>query len=333
MIEAVPSSFAVFWAAVIVFALLVYVVLDGFDLGVGILFGTTRDPKLRGEMMSAIAPYWDGNETWLIVVGATLFAAFPTVYAIFLPAFYLPVLLLLFGLIFRGVAFEFRGRGGPQWLWDGGFTIGSAVIAFVQGAAIGALISGVSVKNGQYSGGSFDWLRPFPVLCGLGLVCGYALLGAGWLILKSNGAARAWAYRRVLWLAAATTAFAVLAGVGALGELKAAGIVYASRPWAILFPVIATLAMICVIAGAWARQNSIPFVMTGVFFVAAFLTLPCLLWPYMIPYAVTVADAAAPEASLSFLFWGAGLFVLPVVAFYTGAVYWFFRAGTTDVKY
>lgn len=333
MIDASPSSFAMFWAAVIVFALLVYVILDGFDLGVGILFGTTRDEALRSRMMSSIAPFWDGNETWLIVVGATLFAAFPMVYAIFLPAFYLPVLLLLFGLIFRGIAFEFRGRGGPQWLWNGGFAIGSAIIAFVQGAALGAMIRGVAVENGQYAGGSFDWLRPFPVLTGLGLVCGYALLGAAWLILKSEGDLREWAYRRAPWLVAATAAFCAVAAWGALGELARIGVNYLDRPWAILFPVIATLALIGVLLGVRARQDGLPFMMTCVFFVSAFMTLPCLFWPYMIPYKVTVADAAAPDASLSFLFWGAGLFALPAVSFYTLAVYWFFRGKAIEVKH
>jgi cytochrome d ubiquinol oxidase subunit II len=151
-----PSALALFWIAVIGVAILAYVVLDGFDLGVGILFGATKDAALRDEMIASISPFWDGNETWLIVVGATLFAAFPTVYAVFLGAFYIPVLLLLLALIFRGVAFEFRARGAAQGFWDRSFAAGSLVAAFVQGAAVGAMIRGVPVVNGQFSGGSFD---------------------------------------------------------------------------------------------------------------------------------------------------------------------------------
>jgi cytochrome d ubiquinol oxidase subunit II len=184
-----PSSLALFWAAVIAFAIIVYVILDGFDLGVGVLFGVAENEARRDHMLSTIAPFWDGNETWLVVIGASLFAAFPTVYSVFLPAFYVPVLLMLFGLIFRGVAFEFRYRGAKVF-WDGAFCVGSVVAAFVQGAAVGAMIRGIPVKDGQFAGGAFDWLAPLPVLTGIGLVLGYALLGAGWIVLKSDGELR-----------------------------------------------------------------------------------------------------------------------------------------------
>src|SRR5271166_83184 len=193
-----PTSLSVFWAGVIAASILIYVILDGFDLGVGILFGTTRAEEHRLQMLNTIAPFWDGNETWLVVVGASLFAAFPVVYAVFLGAFYIPVLLLLFGLIFRGIAFEFRERTERmRWLWDWGFVLGSTVVAFVQGAAIGAMMKGIPVANGQYAGSAFDWLAPFPVLTGIGLVFGYALLGAGWLALKSHGELRDWAFGRI----------------------------------------------------------------------------------------------------------------------------------------
>ena len=198
-----PSGLALFWAAVIAVAILVYVILDGFDLGVGILFGTTRDAALRDQMMAAISPFWDGNETWLVVVAASLFGAFPMVYAVFLPAFYIPALLLLLALIFRGVAFEFRYSAGGRALWDWGFFLGATVATFVQGAAVGAMIRGIPVVNNQYAGGPFEWLRPLPVVTGIGLVLGYALLGAGWLTMKSEGALRDWAWRRIPRLAGA----------------------------------------------------------------------------------------------------------------------------------
>ena len=327
MSELQASDLALFWAGVIALAIIVYVILDGFDLGVGILFGSTVDEARRVSMMNSIAPFWDGNETWLVIVGAGLFATFPTVYAVFLGAFYIPVLLLLLGLIFRGVAFEFRYRGQRlRWLWDGGFCIGSIVVAFVQGAAVGAMMRGIAVDDGQYSGGSFDWLHPFAVLTGIGLVFGYALLGAGWLVLKSDGALRDWAYARIGWLVAIVfviiaAAFAIVLAADtaavAQGQL-------ADRPWGWLFPLLGVAALLAAAWGARVRRDAWPFACTALFFVAAFLTLGVMFWPYMVPYAITVGNAAAPDASLRFLFYG-GVVVLPVVAIYTIGVYWVFR--------
>jgi cytochrome bd ubiquinol oxidase subunit II len=321
-----PSHLALFWAAVIAIAIIVYVILDGFDLGVGILFGTTGDSGLREDMMSAISPFWDGNETWLVVIGAALFAGFPPVYAVFLAAFYIPVLLLLFGLIFRGVAFEFRVSDDARKLWNRGFFIGSLVAAFVQGAAVGAMIRGLPVKDGQYAGGPFIWLAPLPILTGIGLVLGYALLGAGWLTLKSEGALREWAWRRIRFLAAAVLAVLVLAAIAAfVNRAHVTGVLFVGRIWGLVFPLIAVLAIIGVFEAVRRRRDGWPFALTVVFFVASFLSLAVMFWPYMIPYSITIANAAAPDASLSFLFWGAGVFVLPVIAIYTITVYWLFR--------
>ena len=311
--------------AVIAIAIFVYVILDGFDLGVGILFGVQAMPALREEMVASISPYWDGNETWLVVIGASLFAAFPAVYAVFLPAFYLPVLLLLFGLIFRGVAFEFRGSGRAESLWDAGFWIGSTVAAFVQGAAVGALIRGIPVIDQQFAGGSLEWLRPLPVLCGLGLVLGYALLGAGWLVLKRERNLRDWAYQRIPWLGLGMLTVVVAAFVAALFQHDRIPNGLAGRGWGMMFPFVGLLAIFGLFAGVRRRRDAWPFLYTAVFFVAAFATLAVVFWPFMIPYAVTIGDAAAPEASLSFLFWGAGLFVLPAIGIYTAVVYWMFR--------
>jgi cytochrome bd ubiquinol oxidase subunit II len=321
-----PSPLALFWAAVIGLAIIVYVVLDGFDLGVGILFGTTRNAKLRAEMIASISPFWDGNETWLVVVGASLFAAFPVVYAVFLSAFYIPVLLLLLGLIFRGVAFEFRARGTALGLWDGGFFLGSLVATFVQGAAVGAMIRGIKVVNRQFSGGSFDWVAPLPILCGIGLVLGYALLGAAWLVLKSEDPLQQWARRRVPILAGAVVVILLVAAVAAFGDrARVTGSLFLDHSWGMIFPLVGVVAVCGIFAGSRWRRDGWPFAMTVLFFVAAFLSLAAIFWPYMIPYTVTVADAAAPDVSLSFLFWGAGVFVLPVIAVYTAIVYWIFR--------
>lgn len=326
-----PSALALFWAGVIAAAILVYTLLDGFDLGVGILFGTTRDEARRAHMLSAIAPYWDGNETWLVMVGASLFAAFPAVYAVFLGAFYIPVLLMLIGLIFRGVAFEFRYRAGrSRWLWDRGFFIGSVLVAFVQGAAVGALMRGIPVENGQFAGTSLDWLHPFPLLTGIGLVFGYALLGAGWLVLKAEGELRDWAYARIPRLVAGVAvllglAFAVAVTVDLTGNLQRGA--HRLAGWALVIPLIAAAALVGVWLAARARRDRLPFVLTAVSFVAAFATLAVMMWPYMIPYALTVGDAAAPQATLRFFSY-AGMVVLPVIALYTIGVYWVFRGKT-----
>ena len=321
-----PSDLALFWAGVIAVAILLYTILDGFDLGVGVLFGTTGDEGHRVRMMGTIAPFWDGNETWLVVIGAGLFAAFPDVYAVFLGAFYIPVLLLLLGLIFRGVAFEFRFRSKRmREFWDRGFFVGSVVVAFVQGAAIGAMMRGIPVTNGQYAGAPFGWLHPFPILTGIGLVLGYALLGAGWLVLKSDGELRDWAYARIRWLAVGVLAVLFLAfgvtfdySVLARSDLQ-------TRHWGLIFPTVGVLAMAALAVGVHRkRHDAVPFAMTVLFFIAAYLSLGVMFWPYMIPYAITVAQAAAPDVSLRFLFYG-GVVVLPVIAAYTIGVYWVFR--------
>jgi cytochrome d ubiquinol oxidase subunit II len=320
-----PSNLALFWAAVLAGSILIYVVLDGFDLGVGVLFGTTRDEARRVRMMDTIAPFWDGNETWLVVVGAGLFAAFPDVYAVFLGAFYLPVLLLLLGLIFRGVAFEFRFRSTRMRpVWDRGFFLGSTVVAFVQGVAVGAMMRGIPVLDGQYAGGTFGWLHPFAILTGIGLVLGYALLGAGWLVLKGEGELRDWAYARIRWLAAGVLAVLALAFALTFDYSVLARSNLQARPWGLVFPVVGLLALVAILAGAGRKRDGLPFALTVVFFLAAFLSLGVMFWPYMIPYSITVASAAAPEPSLRFFFYG-GVVVIPVIAIYTFGVYWVFR--------
>ena len=319
------STLALFWAATLGGAILLYVILDGFDLGVGVLFGTTRNEGLRAEMLESIAPFWDGNETWLIVIGAGLFAAFPDAYAVLLSAFYFPVLLMLLGLIFRGIAFEFRGRSaGMRPVWDWGFFVGSAVVAFAQGAGVGAMIRGIPVTGGQYVGGPFGWLHPFAILTGLGLVLGYALLGAGWLVLKSDGELRDWARARIRWLAGGVLAVLFVAFTATFDYSILARSNALARPWALAFPAVALLVLIGLTLGAARRQDRGPFVLTCLLVVAAFFGLAAMFWPYMVPYAVTVADAAAPDASLQFLFYG-GVVVLPVIVLYTTGVYWIFR--------
>jgi cytochrome bd ubiquinol oxidase subunit II len=327
-----PGWLADFWAAVIAFAILMYVVLDGYDLGVGILFGTIRNEQRRTTMMGAIAPYWDGNETWLILIGAGLFAAFPMVYAIFLPAFYLPVALMLFGIAFRGVAFEFRDRSTKMRpVWDQGFFLGSLVTAFVQGAAIGAMVQELHVVDGRYAGGGFDWVTPFAIFCGVGAVLGYALLGAAWLVLKTDEELRDWAYRRLPWLLGGVVVVLIVVFAFALAKHLHVFDRWSSYPVLLLLPLAAALAVIGLGFGIRRRRDGVPFAMAVLAVAFSFLTLAASFWPYMIPYTITVRDAAAPPQSLEFLFWGGGLVVFPVVLIYTAALFWIFRGKVGKV--
>src|SRR6185295_14020657 len=178
----------VIWAALIGTAVALYVVLDGFDLGVGVLFPFAKSERERDQMMDSIAPFWDGNETWLVLGGGGLWVAFPQAYAVIMPAFYLPVIVMLLALVFRGVAFEFRSVANTsKKYWNAAFAGGSTVAAFCQGLILGGLVQGIKVENGAFAGGAFDWATPFAILCGLALVAGYALLGATWLIMKTEG--------------------------------------------------------------------------------------------------------------------------------------------------
>src|SRR6516164_1364365 len=286
-----------FWAAVIAFSILMYVVLDGYDLGVGILFGTMTDERHRATMMGAIAPYWDGNETWLVLTGAGLFAAFPMVYAIFLPAFYLPVALMLLGIAFRGVAFEFRERSTKMRpVWDQGFFLGSLVIAFVQGAAIGAMVRELHVVDGRYAGGGCDW-----------------------------------AYLRLPWLLGGVVIVLIVVFVYALAVGLHVFDRWASHPLLLILPFLAALAVVGLAHGIRQRRDGQPFAMATLAVAFSFLTLAASFWPYMIPYTVTVEDAASPPQTLEFFFWGGGLVVFPIVLIYTAAVFWIFRGKVGKV--
>jgi cytochrome d ubiquinol oxidase subunit II len=315
-----------YWVSLLAFSILLYVLLDGFDLGIGILFGLTRDDARRHAMWSAVAPIWDGNETWLVVTAVILWGAFPAVYALLLSAFYLPLVLMLCGLILRGVAFEFRYKAERmRWMWDFSFFAGSLVAAFVQGMTVGALVEGLPVTNGEYSGGSFGWLSPFAVLCGIGLCFGYTLLGACWLIRKCDGDVRAAAYRQVPYLAIGLLAFLVAVFWFALVENLQIMHRWVERPYLFIFPAVAALAAIVLAVSVERHRDGLPFYMVVLIFLSAFGTLAISFWPYMIPYVMTVEEAAAPHSSLAFMFWGEGLFVYPMMLIYTVISYRVFR--------
>jgi cytochrome bd ubiquinol oxidase subunit II len=328
------NNMAMFWIAVLAISILLYVLLDGFDLGVGMLFGVPQGEAERHTMISAVAPVWDGNETWLVVSGVILWGAFPVVYAMIMSAFYLPVLLMLAGLILRGVAFEFRRKTERmRWIWNASFAGGSLVAAFVQGLMVGAVVEGLPLANGQYVGGEFGWLSPFAVLCGIGLCVGYALLGACWLVRKSEGVVRDAAYRFIPYLSLALLAFLVVVFIYALAENLAVMKRWVERPYLFVFPVIGALATIVLGLSVRHRQDGPPFLMVALIFIAAFGTLAISFWPYMIPFTITIADAAAPHSTLAFMFWGAGLFVFPLMLLYTAVSLSVFRGkvgATTD---
>jgi cytochrome d ubiquinol oxidase subunit II len=315
-----------FWVTLLAVSILIYVLLDGFDLGVGMLFGVASNEARRHAMMSAVAPVWDGNETWLVVSGVILWGAFPVVYSILMPAFYLPVLLMLAGLILRGVAFEFRyGAERLRWIWSASFAGGSLVAAFTQGLMVGALVQGLPISDGRYVGGEFGWFSPFAVLCGIGLCVGYALLGTCWLVRKCEDEVRDDAYRLIPYLSAALLVFLIVVLVYALADNFRVMTRWLDRPFLFVFPAAGMLAAIMLAASIQRRQDALPFLMVAIIFAAAFGTLAISFWPYMVPFSITVEQAAAPNSSLAFMFWGAGLFVFPLMLLYTAISLTVFR--------
>jgi cytochrome d ubiquinol oxidase subunit II len=320
-----------FWVAVLAISILLYVLLDGFDLGVGILFGLTRDERARRSMMSAVAPVWDGNETWLVVNGVVLWGAFPLVYSVLFSALYLPLLLMLAGLILRGVAFEYRSKTERmRWIWDAAFSGGSLVAGFTQGLMVGALVEGLPVADTRYTGGELGWLSPFALLCGVGLCIGYALLGVCWLVRKCEGDVREASYRLIPWLSVALLAFLVVVFVYALAEDFQVMRRWLERPYLFTFPAIAAVAAVVLAASVRSRRDEPPFFMVAILFATAFGAMAISFWPYMIPFTITVADAAAPHRSLAFMFWGAGLFVFPLMLLYTVISYSVFRGKVSS---
>jgi cytochrome bd ubiquinol oxidase subunit II len=317
---------AIFWVCVLAISILFYVLLDGFDLGIGILFGFTRNEQRRREMLAAVAPLWDGNETWLIVAGVVLWGAFPVVYATLFSAFYLPLLIMLAGLILRGVAFEFRNKTEHmRWIWDLSFAGGSFVAAFVQGLMVGALVEGLPISDGQYAGGEFGWLSPFSLLCGVGLCLGYTLLGACWLVRKCVDEVRDAAYRLIPLLSISLLVFLIVVFAYALVENLRIMSRWLERPYLFVFPAIGIVAAVVLAASVRQRRDGLPYYMVVLIFAAAFGTLAISFWPYMIPFSITIEAAAAPHSSLAFMFWGEGLFVFPLMLVYTAISYGVFR--------
>jgi len=324
-----------FWVLLLAASILLYVLLDGADLGVGMLFGLTQGEAKRRVMLKAVSPIWDGNETWLVVTGVILWGAFPLVYATLLSAFYLPLFFILAGLILRGVAFEFRDKTQRmRWIWNLSFAGGSLIATFMQGVTVGALVEGLQVTNGQYSGGDFGWFTPFAALCGIGLCLGYALLGACWLVKKCDAEVRDRAHRQIRVLAVCVLVFLVVVFVYALAEHLPILHRWIDRPYLFAFPAVGGFAAIALALSILRQNDRWPFYMVAVIFVAAFGTLALSFWPYMIPFVITIDQAAAPRSSLMFIFWG-GVVVFPLMLIYTLISYSVFRGKirTTTVHY
>lgn len=323
----------IIWAAVIGVAVAMYVILDGFDLGVGILFPATRSERERDQMLASIAPFWDGNETWLVLGGGGLLVAFPLAYAVIMPALYLPVIGMLLALIFRGVTFEFRGiaRTSKGW-WNFAFAAGSALAAFFQGMILGGLIQGIRVENGAFAGGAFDFATPFAVLCGFAVVAGYALLGATWLIMKTEGEVAERARRQALWLLLLVLAFMAAVSVWTPLAFERIAVRWFSLPnilylWPI--PVVTALIAYGVARAITGGQDYGPFLGSIVLFLLGYLGLVISVFPYLVPPSLTIWDTAAVPASQIFMLLGT-LFLLPMILAYTAFVYWVFRGKVPE---
>ena len=319
---------ATVWAFIIAFAVFVYVVMDGFDLGLGILFPLFPAKADRDVVMNTVAPVWDGNETWLVLGGGGMMAAFPLAYAVLMPALYTPLIAMLIGLIFRGVAFEFRWRAqGERNRWDLAFAGGSWLAALAQGIALGAILQGVHVEGRHYAGGWWDWLTPFSILTGVSLVIGYALLGATWLVLKTEGALRDRAYHLCWYLL-----FAMLAAIGTVSiATPFLHIQYAQRwftwPNVVLtapVPIAVAAVAVALLRALANKQDSQPFYLVLALFALSYAGLGISMYPYIVPQSITIWQAAAPENSQLFMIVGVAV-LIPLILGYTAWAYWVFR--------
>jgi cytochrome bd ubiquinol oxidase subunit II len=322
------------WLALLSVFLAFYVVLDGFDLGIGVLSLFVRERERRGIMMASLSSVWDANETWLVVLGGALFGAFPSVYGIVLNALYLPIIVMIFALIFRGVAFEFREHA-RQRVWDCAFGMGSLIAALCQGFVLGGLIAGPTVRDGRFAGGPFDWFSPFSVLVALGVVFGYVLLGAGYLIVKTEGDIQAHSVRTA-WIAGALMLLAA-AGVSIWTPIRypfvadkwfGQGIISAF----VVPPIFALLCAAMLARALWKRQEHAPFVWSIGIFLTSLAGLASSLYPYLVPGSITAGEAASDDLTLVFMMLGIGL-LMPVMVVYNAYQYMVFRGKVTGPHY
>lgn len=317
------------WAIIIIFGVMMYVVMDGFDLGIGILFPFVPGEKDRDVMMNTVAPVWDGNETWLVLGGAALFGAFPLAYGVVLSALYLPLVLMLVGLIFRGVAFEFRFKASPekQHLWDKAFIGGSVVATFFQGVALGAFIDGFPVVDRTFAGGGLDWLTPFSLFCGLGLIVAYALLGCTWLIMKTEGPLQRTMHTLARPLALVLLAVLVVVSIWtplAHQDIAARWFSLPNLFWFLPVPILVAVVLFALLQSVARQAHYSPFLLTLALVFLGYSGLGISLWPHIIPPGISIAEASSPPQSQGFMLVGA-LFILPFILGYTFWSYYVFR--------
>jgi cytochrome bd ubiquinol oxidase subunit II len=324
----------VLWALIIVFAVFVYVVMDGFDLGIGILFPTFKVGLDRDTAMNSVAPVWDGNETWLVLGGGGLLAAFPLAYGVILSALYAPIIAMLLALVFRGVAFEFRWRDpAHRAFWDAAFTGGSFVAALSQGIVLGALLQGILVENRAYAGGWWDWLTPFSLMTGVSLVAGYALLGSTWLILKTEGELQKHATRMAWWSGGATLLAVIAVSIATpflAGAYFDRWLSYPNILWVAPVPVLVTVASVAFVHSLRAGRELAPFLLSLSVFLLSFIGLVISIYPYVVPGSVTIWEAATDRSSQIFMLVGTAILV-PIILAYTAWAYWVFR-GKVDAE-
>ncbi|ASK34607.1 cytochrome d ubiquinol oxidase subunit II [Alloalcanivorax mobilis] len=320
---------ALIWAIIIGFGVMMYVIMDGFDLGIGILYPFIPDKEHRDVAMNTVAPVWDGNETWLVLGGAGLLAAFPLVYSVVLTALYLPLIFMLLGLIFRGIAFEFRfkARDHERHVWDKAFIGGSFTATFFQGVVLGAYISGLPVENGAYTGGPLDWIAPFPLFTGISLVFAYALLGSTWLIMKSEGELQLRMFHLTRPLSAILLVAIVVISIWTPLRDPAIAARWFSFPnliWFAPVPLLVTLAMVILWRALTRGQPVAPFLCTLALMFLGYAGLAISGWPNILPPDISLWQAAAPPQSMGFALVGA-LLIIPFILMYTAFAYYVFR--------
>ena len=321
------------WAGVIGTAVALYVILDGFDLGVGLLFSFAKEEKERDQMINSIAPFWDGNETWLVLGGGGLWVAFPRAYAVIMSALYLPVIVMLLALVFRGVAFEFRAIAlTSKRYWNFAFAGGSTLAALCQGIILGGLIQGINVENGAYAGGAFDWATPFALLCGLGVAAGYALLGACWLVMKTDGVVAERARRHAKRLLLIVLGF--MAAVSLWTPLAFPQIAerwFTLPNFFYLSPVPILTAATALTIWHWLDKGRelLPFLAAIVLFLLGYLGIVISVFPYLVPPSLTIWDTAAAPSSQRFMLIGV-LVLLPIIIGYFVMVFWIFRGKVRE---
>ncbi|KIY40200.1 MULTISPECIES: cytochrome d ubiquinol oxidase subunit II [Pseudomonas] len=321
------------WAVIIIFGVMMYVVMDGFDLGIGMLFPFVKGEHDRDVMMNTVAPVWDGNETWLVLGGAGLFGAFPMAYAVVLEALYLPLILMLIGLIFRGVAFEFRfkAKADKRHIWNKAFIWGSLIATFFQGVALGAFLEGFKVVDRHFAGGTLDWLTPFSVFCGLGLIVAYTLLGCTWLIMKTEGA-----LQQKMHDIARPLALVLLVVIGivslwtpiAYPQIADRWFSMPNLVWFMPVPILVLVTFYGLLKAVARHAHYTPFLLTLVLIFLGYSGLGISLWPNIIPPSISIWDAAAPPQSQGFMLVGT-LFILPFILMYTFWSYYVFRGKVT----